>query len=62
MYHVHESHSMTDWENSIVTVSSTSRFGSIRECKNCGGEHVKTVAGESLSEELIKPCYYRSEK
>lgn len=53
----HASHDMTEWESSIVTITSTARFGSIRECKNCGAEHAKTVAGEAMEDELYSPCW-----
>lgn len=55
---VHPSHDMTDWESSIVTLNSTSRFGTIRECKHCCAEHVKTAAGEGMHDELLEPCLY----
>lgn len=52
----HPSHKMTEWESTIVTLISTSRFGEIRECENCGGEHARTVAGEAMHDELKYPC------
>lgn len=52
----HPSHDMTDWASTIVTITSTARFGSLRECKNCGAEHAKTVAGEAMHDELYEPC------
>ena len=52
----HRSHNMTDWKSTIVTLISTSRFGELRECRNCGGEHAFTVAGEAMHVELTRPC------
>lgn len=54
----HESHDMTEWRETIVTLVETPRFGSIRECKKCGGEQAKTVAGEGIHDELLKPCMF----
>jgi hypothetical protein len=47
---------MGEWESSIVSISGTPRFGSIRKCKNCGAEHAKTVCGEAIHEELEMRC------
>ncbi len=55
---VHSSHDMTEWRSSIVTLIETPRFGTIRECKNCGAEHAKTAAGEDMHDELLEPCEY----
>ena len=55
---VHPSHVMTEWKSSIVTLIETSRFGTIRECVNCGAEHAKTAAGEGMHDELKVPCLY----
>ena len=52
----HPSHEMTEWESTIVTLISTSRFGQIRRCKKCEGEHAKTAAGEAMHEELREKC------
>jgi hypothetical protein len=52
----HASHKMSEWENTIVTLVETARFGSIRKCINCGAEHARTVAGQAAHEELSKPC------
>lgn len=52
----HESHDMTEWESTIVTIISTPRFGSIRECRHCGAEQAKTVAGEAMHDELRLAC------
>lgn len=52
----HPSHDMTDWESTVVTIIATPRFGSLRECRNCGGEHAKTVSGEAMHDELRAPC------
>jgi len=55
---IHPSHEMTEWDhNAIVTIIETPRFGSIRECKHCGAEHAKTVAGEGHHDELFVRCY-----
>lgn len=53
---VHPSHDMTEWESTIVTLQYTSRYGQIRECKNCGAEHATTAAGENIHYELLKLC------
>lgn len=53
----HESHDMGEWRETIVTITSTSRFGSLRSCKNCDAEHAKTVAGEAMHDELMAPCW-----
>jgi hypothetical protein len=55
----HPSHEMTEWESSIVTLSSTSRFGQIRMCKKCDAEHARTAAGEAMFSELKEPCPYK---
>lgn len=47
---------MTEWENTIVTLISTPRFGSIRRCLNCEGEHAKTVCGEDCHDSLLHKC------
>ncbi len=52
----HPSHEMTEWESSIVTLIATPRFGRIRHCRKCNAEHVKTVAGEAMHDELYAPC------
>jgi len=57
MNEVHESHKMSKWESTIVKMTSTPRFGQSRFCLNCEAEHLKTVAGESLDDELLKPCW-----
>ena len=53
---IHGSHEMTEWENSVVTLIATSRFGSIRECKKCGAEQAETVCGKGTHKELNEPC------
>jgi len=53
---IHPSHEMTEFESTIVTIISTPRFGSLRECKHCGAEHAKTVAGEGHHDELFERC------
>ena len=52
----HASHDMTEWESTIVTLANTPRFGQIRECKNCGAEEAKTVAGHAMHDELYTRC------
>lgn len=54
---IHNSHDMTDWRNTIVTIISTSRFGKIRECKKCGGEEASTAAGSGIHDELRFECF-----
>jgi hypothetical protein len=53
---IHESHDMTPWKSTIVTLISTPRFGSIRSCRKCGAEHAKTVCGEDCHSQLITKC------
>lgn len=53
---IHPSHDMTEWEETIVTLNSTSRFGQLRKCKKCEAEQAKTVAGEGTHDELYEPC------
>ena len=53
---IHDSHEMGEWQSAIVTLATTSRFGSIRRCENCGAEHAKTVCGEAMHPELKLPC------
>lgn len=53
---VHPSHVMTEWKSSIITLIETPRFGSIRQCTNCGAEHGRTAAGEGMHDELKEPC------
>lgn len=55
-YIIHPSHKMTEWENTIVTIIETSRFGRIRECENCGAEEAETVAGHGIFPELLVEC------
>ena len=55
---IHESHDMTEWTASIVTLIATPRFGTVRECKNCGAEHARTAAGQGIHDELKVPCEY----
>lgn len=52
------SHNMSEWEETIVTLTSTSRFGSIRRCLDCEGEHAKTVCGEVCDESLKNRCVW----
>jgi len=52
----HKSHQMNEWESAIVTIISTARFGSIRECKNCGAEEARTVCGHAAHDELDCSC------
>lgn len=53
---IHESHKMTPWESTIVTLISTPRFGQIRRCEKCKAEHAKTASGEDCHHELIAKC------
>lgn len=53
---IHKSHKMTQWENTIVTIIDTSRFGQFRKCKKCGAEEAVTVCGHGTHEELFKKC------
>lgn len=50
------SHEMGDWESSIVTILSTSRFGEVRACKHCDAEHAKSVSGEAIDPALTMRC------
>ena len=50
------SHDMTEWENTIVTILSTPRFGRFRKCRKCGGEQAETAAGEGVWSELKVRC------
>ena len=52
----HPTHEMSEWESTVVTLISTPRFGSIRQCKNCGAEQAKTVAGQAMQDKLALPC------
>lgn len=52
----HPSHVMTEWRGAVVTIIETSRFGSIRECQNCGAEEAKTVCGHAAHDELELSC------
>jgi len=56
MIEIHSSHQMTEWRNTIVTIIATPRFGSIRSCKMCDGEHAKTVCGEDCHDILLDEC------
>lgn len=56
MENIHESHKMSDWENTIITIIDTPRFGRIRKCLLCGAEQAETAAGSALHNELILPC------
>lgn len=58
MIEIDKSHKMTEWENTIVTLISTPRFGSIRRCLNCEGEHAKTVCGEDCHDSLLHKCEF----
>lgn len=59
---IHPSHKMTAWRSTIVTLISTSRFGEIRNCKKCGGEQARTVAGSGTHPELLVKCEFADEK
>lgn len=54
---IHQSHDMSKWENTIITITSTPRFGKIRVCKKCGAEQAETVCGVEIQDELQKPCW-----
>ena len=47
---------MTEWEDTIVTIAVTARFGRARECLACGGEHAVSSTGEGMDPELHKEC------
>jgi chaperonin GroES len=49
-------HEMDEWEDTIVQILDTPRFGSIRSCKNCGYEQARTVAGAAMEDGLARPC------
>lgn len=53
---IHNSHKMTEWKSTIITLIETSRFGEIRRCTNCDAEHARTVCGEAMHPELELPC------
>lgn len=53
---IHSTHKMSEWKSSIVTLASTPRFGSIRECEYCGGEHAMTGHGEDMHHVLRGVC------
>lgn len=52
----HPSHTMGPWRSAMVQLSSTPRFGVIRNCINCDAEHAQTSAGEAMHEELYERC------
>lgn len=52
----HETHDMSEWDNTIVTLVETPRFGRIRHCLNCGAEQAETAAGRSAHKELANSC------
>lgn len=54
----HQSHEMSEWESSPVTILTTTRFSDWRECKRCGGEQARTAAGAAMDDELALPCPY----
>lgn len=58
---VHPTHKMTEWRSTIVTLISTSRFGEIRKCSDCGAEEAKTVCGHAMHDELKQPCPFAAE-
>ena len=53
---INKSHRMSRWESSIVTITSTARFGLIRECKLCGYEQAHTATGTHTHDELKEKC------
>ncbi len=52
----HVSHSMTEWESSIVTLAEAARFGRMRYCRHCRAEHAYTARGEAMRDELYRAC------
>ena len=52
----HETHVMSEWATDIVTLTSTPRFGSVRECLACEGQEVRTSGGQAIEQELLRPC------
>lgn len=53
---IHDSHVMSEWESTVVTLISTPRFGRVRHCIHCNAEHAETVAGSVMHEELKVKC------
>lgn len=54
----HESHDMTPWRSTIVTIIATPRFGEFRKCRLCDAEQAKTVAGSAEWDEITLPCEF----
>lgn len=52
----HETHAMTEWHSTIVTLINTPRFGKWRKCKKCGAEEAKSVCGHKWHGALEKKC------
>lgn len=52
----HPSHNMTRYRSTIRTPSSTPRFYSVSNCKNCELETGKSVAGEYYEIYLKYKC------
>lgn len=53
----HPTHGMTDWESTLCV--DIGRFGSERECVNCGGTDLRCGGAGSrwIHRELLEPCY-----
>lgn len=53
---IHPSHEMGEWEHTVVTIYSTSRYGKLRKCKKCEAEEAETIAGKAQHPELFWEC------
>ena len=58
----HPSHKMNDWESTVVTILATPRFGALRSCVQCDGEHAVSVCGEAMHEILERQCPFADKK
>lgn len=61
-YEIHQSHNMTEWRTEIRAPAGTPRFYSVRDCKACGGEESKHLAGHFIDEWLHDPCVPNEEE
>ena len=52
----HSTHRMSPDRDDIVMISSTARFGVVRECIACEATQAATVSGEAHSPRLAEPC------
>jgi hypothetical protein len=52
----HPSHRLSAWERKIVTLSTSTRHGRVRNCVKCDAEEAETVSGKAIHDELLKPC------